>query len=102
MNKISIILLSLKMKIDYIPESYFDKYKKYNQNDLSNNDNKKYLENQKNNMIFSSKFKYLFSQYKELGIKLSESSVKFQRKIYITAFLLSFITVIFINLLWNN
>ena len=102
MNKISIILLSLKMKMDYIPESYFDKYKKYNQNDLSNNDNKKYLENQKNNMIFSSKFKYLFSQYKELGIKLSESSIKFQRKIYITAFLLSFITVIFINLLWNN
>ena len=43
MNKISIILLSLKIQMDYIPESYFDKFKKYNQNVLSNNDNKSYL-----------------------------------------------------------
>ena len=102
MNKISIILLSLKIQMDYIPESYFDKFKKYNQNVLSNNDNKSYLEYKKNNMIISSKFKFLFSQYKELGIKVRENSMKFQRKIYITAFLLSFITVIFLNIFWNN
>ena len=101
-NIISIILLSLKIQMDYIPESYFDKFKKYNENVLSNNDNKIYLEYKKNNMKITSKFKFLISQYKELGIKERESSIKFKKKIYITAFLLSFISVIFFNIIWNN
>ena len=98
MNKISIILLSLKIQMDYIPESYFDKFKKYNENVLSNNDNKIYLEYKKNNMKISSKFKFLISQYKELGIKERESSIKFKKKYILLLFFYLLLVLFFLIL----
>ena len=101
MNNISIILFSLKIQNDYIPQSYFDKFKKYNY--FLNKENKYYIEKKKNdNLEISNKYKFLISQYKELGIKENEYSMKYQRKTFITAFLFSFILVILMNIIWNN
>ena len=101
MNNISIILFSLKIQNDYIPQSYFDKFKKYNY--FLNKENKFYIEKKKNdNLEISNKYKFLISQYKELGIKENECSMKYQRKTFITAFLFSFILVILMNIIWNN